>query len=175
MREERENQLQPPYQDRRDIARRGQTGYGRAYPISRRCYSPPCCRLCGSRSVRPFSAIYGRGTTFYTRIKGLIFKHGYERTKRQSIMAANCSPPSKFPWSPAFGALALFLMARWGSTNMDRLSSFFELAAYWSAWAVMLLAVTAGVTNWGFYPVRMDAWNRKFLCDKCGACTVLDK
>jgi hypothetical protein len=140
--------------------------------------------LCGSRSIKSFSSIYGHGTTFFTRIKGLIFKHGYERTKRQSVLAENCRPPSKTSWAPAILFALAFGVARWGSTyiahfaplfNVARFAPLFDLAAYYLGWIALLLAVLAGVNNWGFYPGRMNAWGRKFLCDQCGGCTILNK
>ena len=78
-------------------------------------FQPPVCALCGNPYIRPFSAIYGRGTTFYTRIKGLILKHGYERTKRQSVLANHCSPPIRLPWSPALLVTLFFLGTRWSA------------------------------------------------------------
>lgn len=169
-----DRQIQPPYQGRRDIERRPPSR-GMQSLMPRPRFTPQVCSLCGSRSIRPFSSIYGRGTTFYTRIKGLIFKHGYERTKRQSVMAANCRPPAEVSWAPAILIGLAFGGARWGAANLSHFAAQFELAAYYLGWVGLLLAVVAGVNNWGFYPVRMDTWGRKFLCDRCGGCTIMNK
>jgi hypothetical protein len=138
-------------------------------------YNPPVCALCGNRSIRPFSSIYGGGTAFYTRIKGLIFKHGYERTKRQSVLAENCRPPMKVPWSPAILSLLALLAMKWGGSRLPLFSGLFDLASYYVGWVALLLTIVAGVNNWGFYPQKMRAWSRKFYCDRCGGCTVLEQ
>ena len=137
--------------------------------------SPPTCAVCGSRNVRPFSTIYGRGTTFYTRIKGIILKHGYERTKRQSVLANKCSPPMKLPWSPSVLVLLLYLGARWGANKWFHFSYLFELAEYYLGWGSLLLAMAAGVNNFGFFPQRMSAWGRSYFCERCGSCTTLER
>jgi hypothetical protein len=164
-----DHKIQVSRQQNRNLGRRGQAFERPAQ------FRPPMCAHCGNRFIRPFSEIYGNGTTFYTRIQGLIFRHGYERTKRQSVLANNCSPPIRLPWSPAVLVLLLYLSTRWGATRFAGFSNMFELVGYYLGWTSLLLAIVPAVNNFGFYPQRMNAWTRKFFCPRCGGCTLLDR
>jgi hypothetical protein len=42
-------------------------------------------------------------------------------------------------------------------------------------WGSLLLAMAAGVNNFGFYPQRMSAWGRSYFCERCGSCTTLER
>lgn len=136
-------------------------------------FNPPTCAFCGNRSIRPFSAIYGRGTTIYTKIKGFFLKHGYERTKRQSVLANRCSPPLRLPWSPAFLLCLLYFGIRWAADNLPHMYDTLGAVGYYLAWAALLWAVAAIVNNLGFYPQKIQVWGRSYYCDRCGSCTTL--
>jgi hypothetical protein len=156
--------------------RRNQAPYRvRGYEDFRPRFNPPVCAICGNPHIRPFSSIYGRGTTFYTRIKGLIFKHGYERTRRQSVLASQCTPPISLPWWPTVFAVFLYLGTRWEAGAWQRFGYVLDLAGYYIAWVAMGSAAITGVNNFGFYPQRMQTWSSSYYCDRCGSRTILDK
>lgn len=133
----------------------------------------PTCPNCGSRyHLRSFSSIYGRGTTFYTRMKGFVLRHGYERTRKQTYQALQCRPPAKFPWFPAVFALAGCLGMRWLAYHWE--ANYYDLMIfqYYSGWAAVLLAGIAFIYNQFLHPRRMAVWSTKFLCERCGTISV---
>lgn len=81
------NSIQPYNPDNRISLRRSR----RRQPKGN-SHAGPRCPLCNSGSVQPFSSIYGFGTTKYRTSKGLFVPHGFEKTRRQSVMAEKCAP-----------------------------------------------------------------------------------
>lgn len=160
-----------PYQRNRSIASRQRQRY--SWCDGAPVYRPPVCSHCGARNIRPFSSIYGRGTTYYTRIKGFVLKHGYERTKRQSVLAHKFSPPLRLPWAPAVFLALMCFAARWGAGRWEAVSSFMALAYFYLGWGAVLFAALTSVNNFGFYPIRIATWNSSYYCEKCGRVTVL--
>ncbi len=128
----------------------------------------PRCPICNSTDIRPFASIYGFGTTNYLSSRGLIISHGFQRTKRQTVLAANCAPPKKLPWWPTIFVL-VFAGASYVVQNiLPRISDLLELARYWMLWIALALAMITAIQNYAFHPSRMAAWGRKLFCQKCG-------
>ncbi len=133
------------------------------------------CSICGSRNLRPFSAIYGRGTTSFVRIKGLFLKHGYSKTTKQSVLARKCGPPLKMPWSPAiFGAL-LYIGLEFTAMHVRFIEYELDVTAYYLAWITFLLALVTGVNNFAILPGRMSVWSRSMFCEHCGSVILMQR
>ncbi len=128
----------------------------------------PRCPACSSTNVRPFSSIYGYGTTKSLTSRGLIFSHSFQRTKLQSVLAENCAPPRKVPWWPTIIVLVFAGTAYMAQNILPRISDLLELVRYWMLWIALMLAMITVLANYVFHPPRMAAWGRKLLCQKCG-------
>jgi len=128
----------------------------------------PRCPMCSSTDVRAFSAIYGFGTTNYLTSRGLFVSHAFQRTKRQTVLAANCRPPRKFPWWPAIVLLLIAGASHMAESILPRIFDLLEQGVYWMLWIALGLGMLAAVENHAFYPSRMAAWGRKLLCQRCG-------
>jgi hypothetical protein len=150
-----------------------QRKFGR--PNQRPNFPSPVCSICGSRNLRPFSAIYGRGTTVYKRIKGLFLKHGYSVTTRQSVLAKKCRPPLKMPWSPSIFGAALYFLLGFVSVRMRAISYDLDVTAYYVAWVSFLLALITALNNWAILPGRMSVWSRSMFCERCGTVNIVQR
>src|SRR5579884_2201859 len=128
----------------------------------------PRCPFCRSTDVRPFSAIYGLGTTTYHSRRGLIIPSHFQKTRRQTILASKCAPPARFPWWPAVLAFAFAGCCRFLPSLLPAWSGQLMNAGYWLLWAALTMAVIAAVENYIFHQERMARWARKILCRKCG-------
>ena len=153
---------QKTYMRRFDPARRGQC-------IDIR----PACLSCGSRALRPAATIYSRGTTEAVRIKGWIFRHGFQRTVRQNLMAKEFRPPARVPWFLTFFVLALCLGLYGVGQVMPKISFQVETAAYYLCWLITVLVLVTVVNNWFVYPRKLDVWSRTRLCEACGIVNIL--
>lgn len=149
-------------------------GFRRSHRQRSRGNNPlgPRCPLCNSGSVQPFSSIYGFGTTQYRTSRGLFIPHGFERTRRQSVMAEKCAPPHKMPWWPsifsAMAAISLYFL----SARLVNIADLLASATYWMLWGALALGALAAIQNFVLYPSRMASWGRKFLCKACGTTFV---
>lgn len=130
--------------------------------------SGPRCPMCNSTDVQPFSAIYGFGTTTFFGRRGLIIPSHFERMKRQTVLAAKCTPPSKMPWWPAILSLIMAGAFQMTQRVLPRISDLLELGGYWMLWVALGFALVAALHNFVYYPSHMAAWGRKLLCQKCG-------
>ena len=130
--------------------------------------SGPRCPMCHSYDVRPFASIYGHGTTNYLSSQGLVFHTKFRRTRRQTVLAQNCAPPKKLPWWPTIFLLTLVGASILIERILPRLSDLTATVRYWLLWASLVLTVATAAQNYVFQPVRMEAWGRKLLCQRCG-------
>jgi hypothetical protein len=135
-------------------------------------YRPPVCMQCGARNIRPFSSIYGHETRYYTTLRGLILKHGYERTRRQSVLAARFSPPIKLPWSPVVLLVLVTLLTHVAAQHAAFIAYGLLMIRYYVGWAAVICGVIVGVNNFSLYPWRIARWRSSFYCEKCGEISV---
>lgn len=158
---------------------------GRNYPDKRRPrwagknsrpdqyrHTPPVCQLCGSRNVRAFSAIYGQGTSMSTTLRGLIFKRGYTRTRRQSVLAVQCAPPRRKPYWPTFALAILAVFLMWVSRYIN-ITMYTNPMVTVSLIASVLNLAFAGLYNLNRYPAKMKLWGRSYFCFTCGAKSMM--
>lgn len=141
---------------------------GRQYPQQARGrYSAPTCELCGSRNVRAFAAIYGQGTSTSVTLRGRVFRRGYTRSRRQSVLAQQCAPPRKQPYWPSFALTLLAGTLTWaaGRFNIGNVTDPIVTVALIGA--AVNLAV-AGIYNLRRYPEKMNEWGRSYYCFSCG-------
>lgn len=151
----------------------GMTGIKLAAPRDY-AFARPQCAHCGSSRMRPLASIYGRGTTIYTRIKGLVLRHGYERTVRQSILARACRPPRELSHVPVAACLLLGIGADWAGRAWRTATGVMGQTAYDLYWGALILGTLSVVYNRTIFRSKLRRWNSSYYCDSCANVTVLD-
>jgi hypothetical protein len=150
------------------IQRYNPPGGWKQRPQRRNGPTGPRCPACHSTNVRPFSAIYGFGTTNFLRRRGLIVPHAFERTTRQSVIALKCAPPQKLPWSILVVCVLLSFGLACGGRPLPRIVDLIAIAEYWMLWISLCAGLVITAYNLVVYPNRLAAWSRKLYCQQCG-------
>jgi hypothetical protein len=144
------------------------------YRPARASSNPFRCSTCGNSQLRAFATMYAQGTSTAVSMKGFIFKHGYQKTWRQTEMAKMCAPPRKKNFWPA---LLLLVAASVGTFAV--LSDFMSttvnnrvmVGSFLLGWLGIYMLAYHFYWNLRHYPQRMEAYARMHFCPRCGTVT----
>lgn len=136
--------------------------------------NPFRCSACGNTQLRAFATMYAQGTSTAVTMKGLIFKHDYRKTWRQTEIARICAPPRKKRYWPAvlllivaaLGTFAVYsdFLGALASTRVMQVS-------FVMGWLGVSLAAYHFYWNLRHYPESMNAYGRLLYCQRCGTVT----
>jgi hypothetical protein len=139
------------------------------------------CPNCNSSDMKRVSLIHADGLyESCGRIRGFFLGHsdgllfGKYRGKNQSRLSAMLSPPRKLPYaSPLALWLAGFflVMAFVGGGKLSLGMSFLSALYILSLPAYLIGALCY---NLAIQPKKFKHWNRKFMCQRCGAIAFSD-
>jgi hypothetical protein len=118
--------------------------------------------------VKAFAAVYGQQTSNAVTLRGRIFKRGYTKTRRQTILAKMCAPPRRRPLWPSFLFSILTVVLVWANAHFELASILEPIITVLILMAAINL-VWASLYNIRRYPVLLDQWGRSYYCFTCGA------
>ncbi len=146
-------------------------------PIYRSAHAaanPFRCKTCGSPQLKAFATMYAQGTSTAVPMKGLFFKHAYQKTWRQTEMAKLCAPPQKKAFWPALillviaagGAFAVYVDCM-PTAVTDRVMVY----SFLLTWLGLYLGSYDFYWNLRHFPQRMTEYRRLHYCPRCGTVT----
>jgi len=134
------------------------------------------CLNCNSTDLKRVSLIHAAGVyESRGRFRGLLFGStdgalfGRYRGTSQSRLSALLNPPGKAPY---VGPIILWLIGFFILMSFDgRGKLSWEMAALSAAYLLALPAYLLGSLSYNFVvrPRRLKDWERKFMCQRCGA------
>ncbi len=132
------------------------------------------CAHCGSnRDIASFLTIYSNGSSVAKHRKGLFIKTGWAETRKQSVLAQKCAPPSKALVLPYVLLATLASLGWFCSAQLHLWDSLVSLLG-WMVLANVFAIALAHSWNVTRYLKLKAEWDNTYFCRRCGRVSVIE-